>query len=120
MEASEIADRFEEMVDVLSRMPPAIKRQKFTSWIDYVVDPNTAYGYYNMKLSRPKPTPKQIDRMDQALLWINMLETKEEQRLIWARAHKFPLRKIAGLMGISKDTVKYRWMAALIKLSYKI
>ena len=119
MEASEIDYRFEEMVDVLSRMPPAIKRQKFTSWIDYVNDPNTAYGYSEVKLSRPKPTPKQIDRMDQALMWINMLETKEEQRLIWARAHKFPLRKIAGLMGISKDTVKYRWMAALVKLSYK-
>ena len=120
MEASEIADRFEEMVDVLSRMPPAIKRQKFTSWIDYVNDPNTAYGYSEVKLSRPKPTPKQIDRMDQALLWINMLETKEEQRLIWARAKKYSWRKIAAVAGCSKDTAKYRWQEAIMTIAEKI
>lgn len=120
MEADQLADRFEDMVDVLSRLPPAIKKQKSTAWFDYVNDPNTAYGYGDVRLSRPKPTPKQITEMDEALLWVNMLESKEEQRLIWARAHKFPLRKIAGLMGISKDTVKYRWMASLIKLSIKL
>ena len=37
--AVELADRFEEMVDVLNRMPPVIRKQKMVHWPDYPNDP---------------------------------------------------------------------------------
>ena len=118
-DAALLADRFDEMVDVLTRLPPVVRKQKLSSWVDHVNDPNTAYGYNDFTVSRPKPTGKQIDRMDQALLWLISLK-QEEQRIVWARGHRYSWRKIAMMMGCNKDTAKLRWQVVLLKLASRL
>jgi hypothetical protein len=117
--AVELADRFEEMVDVLNRMPSVVRKQKMIHWPDYPNDPNQAYGYNDYTISRPKPSGEQIDRCDQALLWLLYLD-KPQKELIWARASKFSWRKIAMYLGCNKDTAKLKWTVILMELIEKL
>ncbi len=113
--AVELADRFEEMADVLNRLEPVIRRQKVSFWPEFPSDPNQAYGYGEYTLSRPKPSGEQIDRMDQCLYWLLRLN-KQQKELIWARASKFSWRKIAAMRGCNKDTAKMKWTVILFEL----
>ena len=86
---------------------------------DYPNDPNQSYGYNDYTISRPKPSGEQIDRCDQALLWLLYLN-KDQKELIWARASKFSWRKIAMFLGCNKDTAKMKWTVVLFELIEKL
>ena len=64
--AVDLADRFEEMVDVLNRMPPVQRKQKMVHWPDYPNDPNQAYGYNDytcLLYTSPSPRDGLLSRM---------------------------------------------------------
>ena len=117
--AVELADRFEEMADVLKSFPPAVRKEKVNFWPEFPSDPNQSYGYGEYTISRPKPSGEQIDRCDQSLLWLLYLD-KQQKELIWARASKFSWRKIAAMMGCNKDTAKLKWTVILMELIEKL
>ncbi|QDP66862.1 MAG: hypothetical protein Tp172SUR151031_9 [Prokaryotic dsDNA virus sp.] len=115
----EIEERFEECFDVIERLPTPIRKQKMNAWPLFKTDPGLAYGYNVYTISRPKPSPEQIDRADQSLYWLIHCSI-EQRRLIWARAKKYSWRKIAAVAGCSKDTAKYRWQEAIMTIAEKI
>jgi len=118
-DAALLADRFDEMVDVLTRLPPTTRKQKLASWVDYVTDPNTAYGYNDVTISSSVPTARQITNMDECLMWLVSMD-KHEQRIVWARGHRYSWRKIAMMMGCNKDTAKLKWQVVLLKLASQL
>ena len=56
-----------------------------TSWPDYKPDPNTAYGYEDVKVTPPIPSPAAIRRMEEVLVWLQLAPV-EYRRLLWFRA----------------------------------
>ena len=56
-----------------------------TSWPNYKPDPNTAYGYDDVKVKSSIPSPAAIQRMEKALAWLHLAPV-EYRRLSWFRA----------------------------------
>ena len=82
------------MVPTFSPSGSRYKRPFLTSWPDYKPDPNTAYGYEDVKMKPPIPSPAAIQRMEEVLTWLQLVPAKY-RRLLWFRAEGWPWRKLA-------------------------
>jgi len=71
-----------------------------TSWPDYKPDPNTAYGYEDVKVTPPIPSPAAIQRMEEVLAWLQLVPL-EYRRLHWFRAEGWSWRKLGRYFGLS-------------------
>ena len=87
MEMAEMITRLNEAASVLRRLPSGSRYERpfLTSWPDYKPDPNTAYGYEDVKVKPPIPSPASIQRMEEVLKWLQRIPV-EHRRLLWFRA----------------------------------
>jgi len=115
--------RMEEAATTLKRMP-GIKRPSGhrSHWPEWLRDAHLAYGYDAAQedldaKSRIHPTPEQIDRMDEAVPWLQHVSI-DEGRAIWARANGATWRRCARLFGASDPrTGQKRVMDACMVIS---
>jgi len=107
-----VAERVEEAVDVLARLPEERVCGLYDLWPKLVGEP----------CRQPRPAaaaPEAIDRMDEALGWLLWLEP-EERRLVWLRAEGVPWKRVAHWLGIGRTTAWQRWTAALLQIAVRL
>ena len=107
-----VAERLEEALDVLARLPEERVRELYDLWPRLLGEP----------CRQPRPAaaaPEAIDRMDEALGWLLWLEP-EERRLVWLRAEGVPWKRVAHWLGIGRTTAWQRWTAALLQIAVRL
>ena len=124
---SQLSDIFFQAAETERKLPQSFRKQKLSSWPEYVQE-WSAYGYEDFKVRLPRPSPKEIDKYEQALfLSIEMMD-KDDRRIVWAVAHSAAFRergpkwqKLARLKGLRDGRqIKRRYTDALIRCYYKI
>jgi hypothetical protein len=107
-----VAERLEEAVDVLSRLPEDKVRGLHDLW------PRLT-GTVCASARPAAAAPEAIDRMDEALGWLMWLDPGE-RRLVWLRAEGLPWKRITYRFGIGRTTAWQRWTMALLKISTRL
>ena len=124
---SELDDLFMEAAETERKLPAAIRKQKMSSWPEYVQE-WSGYGWHAFEVPIIKATPEQITRYETALeLGITMMDT-DDRRIVWAVAHSAAFRergpawtKIARILGLNDPRiVKRRYKDALVRLYYRL
>ncbi|MFD0979969.1 DUF6362 family protein [Tropicimonas aquimaris] len=122
---AEIEERFEEAALTLKRMPnpPGSGPSGYgSSWPAYVQEARHAYGYHEARM-RVIPNAKEIQRMEEALDWLRLIDHPEQdratidRRIVWMRADGHHWRAICRAVGLGRSQAWRRWSAALIHLS---
>jgi predicted DNA-binding protein (UPF0251 family) len=107
-----IAERLEEAVDVLSRLPEDKVGGLYDLWPRLV-------GAICAGARPLLPAPEAIDRMDEAIGWLSCLD-REERRLVWLRAEGLPWKRITHRLGIGRTTAWHRVTTALLKIATRL
>ena len=109
MEMSEVITRLNEAASVLRRLPEGSRYEHpyLTSWPYYKSDPNTAYGYEDVKVKPPITSPAAIQQMEEVLVWLQLVPV-EYRRLLWFRAEGWSWRKLARHFGCGRRQGKMR------------
>ncbi len=124
---SELDELFMEAAETERKLPAAIRKQKMSSWPEYVQE-WSGYGWHAFEVPIIKATPEQITRYETALeLGITMMDT-DDRRIVWAVAHSAAFRergpawtKIARILGLNDPRiVKRRYKDALVRLYYRL
>jgi len=109
-----VANRFEEAVETLNKLPGGSVRGYATFWPDVIYTP--------AELTRQTPKsvkfialPEQITRMEQTLMWIEWVN-EAERKLIWLRAYRMTWREIGRRTGYPKTSGHRYWQGALTKI----
>ncbi|MEM7121914.1 MAG: DUF6362 family protein [Pseudomonadota bacterium] len=113
--AAEIMERLTEAARTLRRLP-AVKgpHEHRSHWPDYVHAAQEAYGYSGVGRIRITPSPRDIDAMDEAIPWLQLM-ADDDARIAWARANRTPWWKIGAIAGCDPRTAQRRLMEALLK-----
>lgn len=81
------------------------------SWPEYAREAKHAYGYHEARM-RVVPSAAQIQRMDEALVWLRWL-SPEDAKIVWMRAEGARWRAVCIEAGVVRQTAWRRWVAAL-------
>ena len=113
---TDIADRFEEAVKTLRRMPPVIIKGYFNTWPPIVRTIVEQMQAEQEPLRRGPPSPEAISRMEETIQWIFLLEDEDERRLIWLRAERVHWKQICWRIGCGRTKAWQMWVMALLKI----
>ena len=114
--AKAVADRLEEAAQTLRRLPPVKVRGYISTWPPTIRDFWEAFGWNTVEVRLGPPAPDAIDRMDESLAWLHVLEA-DEVRLVWLRAENVRWKTISHRFGINRSTAWRHWSYALIKIA---
>jgi hypothetical protein len=117
---TDIADRFEEAVRTLRRLPPVKVKGYFNTWPLVVHTIMEQIQAEKLPLRLGPPSAQAISRMERTLEWITWLKDEDERRLVWLRAERVYWKKICHRLGISKTTAWHRWVVALAKIAFRL
>lgn len=116
--AKMVADRLEESVATLRRLPPVKVQGYFNLW--------PAIKYTEMEVLqmeklpiRLRALPDAIDRMEETLGWMTWLEV-EERKLVWKRAARVRWKTLCWELGCDRTTAWRKWVIALTKISVRL
>ncbi|QTD44989.1 DUF6362 family protein [Ottowia testudinis] len=108
----DVAWRFEEATLTGKRLPPVRVQGYFNTWPTILREQWEVMAASDDRPVRFPPTPKDIDRMLEAMRWMQWLEV-EERHLVWMRSDHEPWRRICGRFGCDRTTAWRRWQRAL-------
>jgi hypothetical protein len=114
-----VADRFEEAVDTLRKLPAVRVNGYISAW------PEIAYSKAEIAMMDRKPrqwlaTPQAISDMIESCKWINLLHKRDDRKIIWLRASKTPWKQICTELGICRSTAHYKWRNAIRTITKKL
>ncbi len=112
----EIADRFEEAVDTLRRLPPVKVPGYFSTWPEIIRPQNELLQMEKARLRLGPPSSFAISEMEETIQWIFFLDDEDERRIIWMRAAKVPWKLICRWRGCGRTTAYHQWQVALLKI----
>lgn len=124
--AVDVFERLRRAAQTLRRLPHAKGPQGHrTQWPEYVRDGWLAYGSQaandDLKAHiKVLPSPEDIDAMDEAIPWLQLVDDDDTARAIWARANRAKMYDVARMLGVSKRTAERRLKMALIDLARAI
>ena len=108
-----VKDRLETAVDVLDRLWVALGPNGIrSSWPPVVRATVESYGWHEAVVRRPPPHGREIDEMDEALIWLEWLDGRD-QKVVWARLNGAPWWRIAQRFGKSEGAVRIWFNKAL-------
>ena len=113
---TDIADRFEQAVKTLRRMPPVIIKGYFNTWPPIVRTAVEQMGMEAEPLRRGPPSAEAISRMEETIQWIFLLDDEDERRLIWLRAERVQWKQICWRIGCGRTKAWQMWVMALLKI----
>ena len=116
--AEQIAERFEECVATLRKLPADRSLGYARCW------PTLKHEPHELARQEAKPmrffaTADQITRMEETLTWITWIDPSE-RHLVWLRAHKTAWRVMARKTGLSKTSAQRHWHRALLKIANRL
>ncbi len=117
---SAVAERFEDAVYTMKRLPPVRAQGYFSAWpaIVRTVAEQLAEDRLPMRLG--PPSAEAISRMEETIQWIFFLDDETERRLIWLRAARVPWRLICPRVGYKRTTAWQKWVIALMKITVRL
>lgn len=110
-----VAERLEHAAEVMRCLPGAHPRSAACAWPEMVSE----FVQDDAEPGSIAPTPDDIARMDEALLWLHWV-SPSDSRLLWARAEKIPWRKLSARLRVSRQTLWARWASALAHIASKL
>ena len=117
---AEIEDRLEEAALTLRRLPVKDGPREYgSSWPDVVRSRFTAYGFEKARV-KVVPNATEIQRMEEAIDWLRLLERPDDRHIVWMRAENYRWRPICCRVGLSRAHAWRRWSAALITIQKRL
>ena len=113
----EIADRFEEAVETLRRLPSVRVCGYFNAWPEVVRSAAELLQMQKEKLRLGPPSSVAISRMEETLGWAFLLDDEEERRLIWMRAARVPWKIVCRIRCCGRTTAFHHWQVALLRIA---
>ena len=113
---TDIADRFEQAVKTLRRMPPVVIKGYFNTWPPIVRTIVEQMQAEQEPLRRGPPSAEAISRMEETIQWIFLLDDEDERRLIWLRAERVHGKQMCWRIGCGRTKAWQMWVMALLKI----
>lgn len=117
--SEDIAERFEEAIRTLKRLPPVKVQGYFNLWPAIKYTERELWDMEKQPMRLGPPAANAIDRLEQTLRWIVWLE-EEERKLVWMRAARMPWKPICHRFGVDRKTAWRHWTKALGKISDRL
>ncbi len=117
---TDIANRFEEAVYTLKRMPPVRKPGYFNAWPPIVRTAIEQMQEEQLPMRLGPPSADAIKRMEETIQWIFWLDNEDERRLIWLRAERVFWKQICWRIGCGRTKAWQMWVIALLKISTRL
>lgn len=117
---TDVADRFEEAVSTLRRMPPVRVRGYFNTMPEVIRTTAEILQAEKLPLRLGPPPADAISRMEETIQWIFWLDDEDERRLVWLRAAHVPWGPICRRMGFGRTKGWQIWSYALIKIMTRL
>ena len=108
----DVAARFSEAAETGRRLPPVRVQGYFSVWPAFVRKEWEGFADRDYQYRPLPPTPEAIDRMLEAMRWVQWLE-EEQRHLIWMRAKQREWKDICRRFGCDRTTAWRRWQKAL-------
>jgi hypothetical protein len=121
-----LIDRIAECYDVFRRLPDPERKYRLpqlSSWPTVIRDFMDAYGWSDVRVRMPPPSPAAIDRAEEVLAWFaaHLKDYPNGARALWLTCGRgLSLQQAAIVMHTGKSTVKDRRNAALTVLLARI
>jgi hypothetical protein len=115
-----IADRMEEAVSTLRRLPPVTVQGYFNLWPAIKYTEREIWEMEKLPMRLGPPSAQAISRMEETLEWITWLDEVDERRLIWLRASKVRWKVICARIGTDRSTAWRYWVIALTKIATRL
>ena len=114
----QVAQRFEECITILRRLPGGHKLGYANCW------PKIIFSARELAGQEPEPirlsaTPDQVTRMDETLSWLGWIN-QAERRLIWLRADRIPWRVVSLETGFPRSSAQRYYIGALMKVAKRL
>ncbi len=113
-----VAGHFRQAVLTLRKLPSAQLQGYSNAWPDIVRLPYEV-AYMEARSIQLKATPEDIATLDKVFAWMQWIEV-EERKLIWRRAEHVSWRAICWEFGMCRQTVWFKWKAALKKIAIQL
>ncbi len=114
-----VEERLVEAADVLKRLPSPRVQGFYSLWPAMAPSFDDLVGQTPRPMSRPRPQPDAIDRMEQTFDWFKWLEP-EDVKLVWARAELSPWKMVCWRFGIARATAHRRCEYALSVIAWRL
>ena len=113
-----VEDRLESAADVFRTLPGVMPQGFFNAWPEYFHSFADKVGQ-EPQMRRPRPSPRQISEVEEALLWLRWLD-KDVGQILWARANRKAWKGICWEHGISRATANRRWEYGLAVIVWRM
>lgn len=117
---TDIAARFDEAARTLRRLPPVRARGYYNTWPPIVRTVRELLDAELFPLGLGPPSAATIDRLEETMGWILLLDDEEERRLVWLRAERVRWRKICTRIGCGRTKAWQMWVMALLKIATRL
>ncbi|WKB50876.1 DUF6362 family protein [Eleftheria terrae] len=107
-----VAMRFADAAETSRRLPAVRVQGYLSTWPRVVREAWEALGLREEAPVRFPPSPQDIDRLLQAMQWVQWLQV-EQRHLVWMRAQRYGWQEIGKRLGCERTTAWRRWMVAL-------
>lgn len=116
-----VANRFEEAMETMKRLPSERVQGYISSWPEIKLSEWELEGAEPPKRTRCRPTPKQIDEMNETMEWLFWLEV-EERHLVWQRARGWYWDRIGRDIESNphRSTLWRQWNKAMSKIASEL
>lgn len=118
--AKDVADRFEQAIYTLKRLPPVKVQGYYNLWPAIKYTEREVWEMEKLPMRLGPPTPQAISRMEETLQWIVLLDDVDERKLVWLRAAKVRWKSICYRMGCDRSTAWRKWVIALTKIAARL
>lgn len=108
----DVAARFADAAETGRRLPPVRVQGYFNVWPAFARKEWEGFTDRDYEYRPLPPTPEAIDRMLEAMRWVQWLE-EEQRHLIWMRAKQHEWKDICRRIGCDRTTAWRRWQKAL-------
>lgn len=115
----EVADRFEEAIYTMRRLPPVRMQGYRTVWPSVVYTEAEIMQQAKLPMRLGPPSAAAIDRLEEVFTWVSWLSV-DVRKLVWMRAANMPWRVIGSKIGYSHTTAQREWLAAMVLLSKRL
>ena len=112
----EIADRFDEAVYTLKRLPPVRVPSYFNSWPQILHSTAERLQADKKTFKLGPPSALAITRMEECLEWVMWLEEEEERHVVWMRAQNICWKLICRKIGYGRTKAWQIYCCALLKI----
>lgn len=118
MTIEQVAQRFEECVDTLRKLPGE-RSLGYAGYLPTIVLDKREIARQEPGPIRMSATPTQITRMEETLTWITWIN-HGERNLVWLRAYRTPWRVISRETGFPRTSAQRYWQGALRAIAERV